>query len=279
MCPLLEDFVSLQTSIKCGPKCAPCWKTVSHCGLWPVVQKCAPPWRTSSHCRLWPMWFEMCPSLKDFVTLRTLTKCGPNMCPSMEDFVFATRLDHIWINNVLIIKQAGTKQTVPELQSTRNWNRHLWLCCHMISTLEGTGTNEPWQENDASCIHHATNDKWCRSHTTTTNSASYLMRDESILIGFTWTTWNFLHAYAGHSVNAMMIALFACWRLEQNGNYCLHCHSMVKLAVVYCRRKRQKQQHHQRTNGSTKVKTLQVQTTWTYLTYLQYQGNLAISKL
>jgi hypothetical protein len=30
---------------------------------------------------------------------------------------------------------------------------------------------------------------------------------------------------------------------------------MVKLAVVYCRRKRQQQQHHQCTNGSTNVKT------------------------
>jgi hypothetical protein len=149
----------------------------------------------------------------------------------------------------------------------------------MISTLEGTGTNEPWQENDAPCIHLATNDKWCRSHTTTTNTASYLMRDESILIGFTWTTWKNFHAYAGLLVDAMMIALFACRRLEQNGNDPLHRHPVVKLAVVHCQRKRQKQQHHQRTNGSTNVKTLQVQTTWIYLTYLQYRGNLAISKL
>jgi hypothetical protein len=27
-----------------------------------------------------------------------------------------------------------------------------------------------------------------------------------------------LHAYAGLLVNATMIALFACWRLDQNGN-------------------------------------------------------------
>jgi hypothetical protein len=31
--PLLEDFVSLQTLTKCGPKCAPCQRTLSHCGL------------------------------------------------------------------------------------------------------------------------------------------------------------------------------------------------------------------------------------------------------
>jgi hypothetical protein len=63
------------------------------------------------------------------------------------------------------------------------------------------------------------------------------------------------------------------------GCHCLHRHPVVKLAVMHCQRKRQQQQHHQRTNGSTNAKTLQFQTTWTYLTYLQYRGNLAIGKL
>ncbi len=44
------------------------------------------------------------------------------------------------------------------------------------------------------------------------------MRAESILIGFTWTSWRFLRAYPGLLVNATMIALIACWRLEQNSN-------------------------------------------------------------
>ena len=48
-CPLSEDFVTQQTSTKCGP--------------------------------------NICPSLEDFVTQRTSTKCGPNICPSLEDFV------------------------------------------------------------------------------------------------------------------------------------------------------------------------------------------------
>jgi hypothetical protein len=53
MCPSLEDFVSLQTSTKCSPKCALCWRTLSHCGLrLDVAQTCAPCWRTLSHCRL-----------------------------------------------------------------------------------------------------------------------------------------------------------------------------------------------------------------------------------
>jgi hypothetical protein len=56
------------------------------------------------------------------------------------------------------------------------------------------------------------------------------------------------------------------------GRHCLHRHPVVKLAVVHCRSKRQHQQHHQRTNGSTNVKTLQVQTTWTYLIIYSIKG-------
>ncbi len=44
------------------------------------------------------------------------------------------------------------------------------------------------------------------------------MREESILIVFTWISWRFLCVYAGLLVDATMIALFACWRLEQNDN-------------------------------------------------------------
>ncbi len=84
--------------------------------------------------------------------------------------------------------------------------------------LKGIHANNLWQRNDVHCIHHATNDKWRGSHTTITNAASCLMREESILIVFTWTSWRFLHAYAGLLVNATMIALFACWRLDQNSN-------------------------------------------------------------
>jgi hypothetical protein len=78
--------------------------------------------------------------------------------------------------------------------------------------------NKPWQRNDGYHIHHATNDKWRGLHTTITNAASYSMREESILIVFTWTSWRFLRAYTGLLVDAKMIALFACWRLDQNGN-------------------------------------------------------------
>ncbi len=100
----------------------------------------------------------------------------------------------------------------------RNWNRHLRLRCHMINPLDGIPTNKPQQKNDGSCIHHGTNDNWSGLHTTITDTAFYSMREESILIGFNWTSWRFLHAYTGLMVNATMIALFACRRLKQNGN-------------------------------------------------------------
>jgi hypothetical protein len=45
-----------------------------------------------------------------------------------------------------------------------------------------------------------------------------LMREESIFIGFTWTSYRFLCAYTGLLFDALIIALFACLRLKQNGN-------------------------------------------------------------
>ncbi len=172
MCPLAEDFVSLRTLNKCGPKWAPCWRTLSHCGLWPNVVRNVPLVKGLYHAVDFnQMWSEH--------------------VPLNGGLYFAMESNQIWIDNILIVEQAGTKQTVSERQSTWNWNHHLWLHCHMISTLEGSRTNKSWQKNDASCIHHMTNDKWCRLHTAIINTASYLMRVESILIGFTWTSWNF----------------------------------------------------------------------------------------
>jgi hypothetical protein len=40
--PLLENFVTQWTSTKCGPKCAPSRRTLSHCGLRPNVVKHMP---------------------------------------------------------------------------------------------------------------------------------------------------------------------------------------------------------------------------------------------
>jgi hypothetical protein len=41
-CPLLEDFVTQWTLIKCGPKCAPLWRALSHCGFQPNVVQNVP---------------------------------------------------------------------------------------------------------------------------------------------------------------------------------------------------------------------------------------------
>ena len=55
MCLSLEDFVTQRTLTKCGPKCAPCWRTLSHSKLQPnMVQTCALQWMTSFCYRVRP---------------------------------------------------------------------------------------------------------------------------------------------------------------------------------------------------------------------------------
>ncbi len=82
MCPLMEYFVSLRTSTKCGS--------------------------------------SICPFLEDFVTQQTLTKCGPNMCSFMEDFVLLWSLITYGSTTYSSSKKAGTKQTDSNCQSTQN---------------------------------------------------------------------------------------------------------------------------------------------------------------
>ncbi len=93
MCPLSEDFASLQTSTKCGPKCATCWRTLSPADFD-------------------QMWSKMCPSLKYFDTLRTSTKCGPNMCPSTKNFVLLQSLTTYGSTTY-----SSSKRLVPNKQS------------------------------------------------------------------------------------------------------------------------------------------------------------------
>jgi hypothetical protein len=153
LCPSLEDFVTQRTLTKCGPKCAPCWRTLSHCRLWfNVVWTYAPRWRTLSHSRLQPNVVQSCsPSTEGFFLLQSLTT---------QSTIYSSS------------KKARTKQTDSNHWSKRNWNCHLQLRCHVINTLRGIPTNKPWQRNDGSHVHHTTNDKWCGSHTTITDTAS-----------------------------------------------------------------------------------------------------------
>ncbi len=81
-CPLLEGFVSLRTFTKCGPNCAPHWRTLSRSRLRPNVVQIVPLIRGLCHAADFDqMWSKMCPLLEDFVSLRTLTKCSPKCAP------------------------------------------------------------------------------------------------------------------------------------------------------------------------------------------------------
>ncbi len=145
MGPSLEDFVTQQTLIKCGPKCAPHRRTLSRSGLWPNVAQNVP--LIGGLCLAADfnqMWPKMCPSLEDFVLQQTSIKCGPKCAPHWRtlscsrlwpnvarnvpligglclaaDFdwmwskhlpfdrwlCFAMGFDHIWVDKVLIIKK------------------------------------------------------------------------------------------------------------------------------------------------------------------------------
>jgi hypothetical protein len=82
LCPSLEDFVTQRTLTKCGPYCAPHWRTLSRSSLQPNVAQIVPLIGGLCHAedfnQIWP---KLCPLLEDFVTQRTLTKCGPKCAP------------------------------------------------------------------------------------------------------------------------------------------------------------------------------------------------------
>jgi hypothetical protein len=109
MCPSSEDFVTQRTLTKCGPKCAPCWRTLSCSRLQPNVAQNVPLVRRLCHTadfnQIWP---EMCPSLEDFVTQQTSTKCDPNMCLSTGDFIFLWGLTTYGSTMYSSLKMAGT---------------------------------------------------------------------------------------------------------------------------------------------------------------------------
>ncbi len=131
MCPSLEDFVTQWTSTKCCPKCAPHWRTLSCSGLWPNVSQNVPLIRGLCHTadfdQLWP---KMCPSSEDFVTQRTLTKCGlkcaprrrtlscsrlqPNVAqnvPLARGLCHAADFDQLWPKMCPLLEDFVTQQT------------------------------------------------------------------------------------------------------------------------------------------------------------------------
>ncbi len=202
MCPLSEDFDSLRTLTKCGPVMCPSLedfvslRTLTRCG--PI----------------------MCPSFEDFVLLRTLTKCDPIMCPLSEGFVSIRALTKYGSNKRTHHQKVGTKQTVPQHHSTRNWTAisdcaaiwsiHWKLCITM-------SLDKKWH------ILYPSQDKWQMTRITHNKHCPMVhywisMTEESILIKITWTSWRFLRADDGLFVNDAMIAEFDCRRLEQKNN-------------------------------------------------------------
>jgi hypothetical protein len=75
-----DKVVTQRTMAKCGKNNdAPHRRTFSHCGLKPNVVQIMPLIGGLCHAVDFDqMWSKLCPSLEDFVTQQTSTKCGPN---------------------------------------------------------------------------------------------------------------------------------------------------------------------------------------------------------
>ncbi len=157
--PLSEDFVWLRTSTKRGPNCAPHWWTLSCSGLWPNVAQIVS--LIGGLCRAAnfdQMWTKLCPSLEDFVTQRTLTKCGPNCAlhrrilsrsglrpnvaqnvPLVGGLCHTADFDQIWFEHMPLVR--GLCHTADFDQM---WSKHVpldrWLCFAM-------GFNHIWINN------------------------------------------------------------------------------------------------------------------------------------
>jgi hypothetical protein len=165
MCPSLEDFVTQPTltkcgpncaprwrtlslvmqltSTKCGPKCAPCWRTLSHHGLWPnVVQKCAPHWRTLSCSELQPNVVQNVPLVGGLCLTVNSDQMWSEMCPSSEDFVSLQILTKCGPNICPLSEDFVTQRTLTKCSPNMcPWWRTLF--CYGV-----------WPHMDQQCTHH-----------------------------------------------------------------------------------------------------------------------------
>jgi hypothetical protein len=81
MCPSLEDFVMQRTSAKCGPKCAPHWRTLSCSGLQPNVAQNVPLIGGLCHAADFDqMWPKMGPSLARLHVTAVILSITPYYC-------------------------------------------------------------------------------------------------------------------------------------------------------------------------------------------------------
>ncbi len=124
----MEDIVSLRTLTKCGPKCAPHWRTLSRRGLQPNVAQNVPLVGGLCHAADFnQMWPKLCPSLEDFVSLQTLTKCGPKCAPHRRT-LSRNRLRPNVAQNVPLIRGLCHAADFDEM-----WSKHVPLVgglCH-----------------------------------------------------------------------------------------------------------------------------------------------------
>jgi hypothetical protein len=121
MCPSSEYFVTQWVLTKCGPKCAPHWRTLSHSRLQPNVAQNVPLVGGFCHAADFDqMWPKMSPSSEDYVTQRTSTKCGPNICPLTGNFVLVRGSTTYGLTMYSSSKKAGSMQTDSYRQSMQS---------------------------------------------------------------------------------------------------------------------------------------------------------------
>ncbi len=111
LCPSLEDFVMQRTLTKCGPNCAPRWRTLSRSGLWPNVVQNVPLVRgLCLTANFDQMWSDHMPLIGGLCHTEDFDQMWSKHVPLDGVLRFSMEFDHIWINNVLIIKK-GQYQT------------------------------------------------------------------------------------------------------------------------------------------------------------------------
>ncbi len=116
LCPSLEDIVTQWTLTKCGPKCAPCWRTLSHCELQPnLVRAYAPHQRTLSHLRHWPNLVQTCAP-------QQMTSFCYRVWPHMDQQRTHDQKRLVQNKRILIVDQPKTKTTVSDYIA--KWSIH-----------------------------------------------------------------------------------------------------------------------------------------------------------
>ncbi len=124
MSPSLEDFVLLRTLTKRGPKCVPCWWTLSHCRLWPNVVQNVPLVRglclTADFDQIWskhvPLIGGLCRNA-DFDQM-----CAVGQWPYLRCGALDT-----WVQKEEMILQVSDNWKIMRLSGLEMKNRGVWF--------------------------------------------------------------------------------------------------------------------------------------------------------